>query len=106
MLHVSQTGSVRVGLHQHVVFVCEAIATAGVFWFYNGVHISESQNPNLDMKESELVPTDPLKCIRQRNLTVFTTPEADKIQLDCRAVALYSSTVAMSVPINIAVEGN
>ena len=53
------------------------------------------------MKESELVVTDQPKCIRQRNLTVFTTPaESDKIQLDCDAGALYCPIVAM------AVEGN
>ena len=106
MLHVSEVGSVHISLHQHVTFACEAIATAGVFWYYNGVHISENHNANLDMRESETVLIDPFRCIRQRNLTVFMSPEADKIHLDCRAVAIYSPIIAMSLPINITVEGN
>ena len=106
VLHVSQVGSVHVSLHQHVMFACEAIATAGVFWFYNGVHISENRNSNLDMKESKTVLMDPFRCIRQRNLTLFMTPEADKIHLDCRAAAKQSSNIAKSLPINITAEGN
>ena len=106
VLHISQTGSVHVRLHQYVTFTCEAIASAGVFWFYNGVHISENQNLNLHMKESETVLMDPIRCIRQKNLTVFATPETDKIYLDCHAIGIATPIIANSLPINITVEGN
>ena len=106
VLHISQTGSVHVLLQQYVTFTCEAIASAGVFWFYNGVHISENQNPNLHMKESVTVLMDAIRCIRQKNLTVLATPETDKIYLDCRAIGIATPIITKSLPINITVEGN
>ena len=57
------------------------------------------------MKESETVLMHPFRSIQQRNLTVFMTPEVDKNHLDCHVVAIYSPVIAMSLPINIAVEG-
>ena len=97
---VYPSGVVLVALNQPFSFTCVARSSVGIVWLVDGHHVSEG---DLNLQESISISLDPMRCVRQTNLTGIATSLAHNISLTCLPIDMHTSWP--SPQIRLLVEG-